>query len=413
MLISFIFALLSVLILSLSTGAVLYLFVLAIYGIIAFRHRKKPAGCVDRKYIILIPAHNEELLISSVIESLRQNDYPEENYEIIVIADNCDDDTAGIAREKGATAWERHDPEHKGKGFALEWAINRIDLNNVDIIAVIDADCIVDPDFLKITAGMIDSSNEVVQTSIGFTEVQKSTFAYLEYLSSLVENYLFYNPRAVLGLHCHLKGTGMVFKSSVFSEVTWSSHSITEDMDYSLNLNVHGKKVLYTTFTKVKTMSTVSFQQAFGQRVRGSSGIFQVIKKYFFKLFSLGIKRNDPELIESALSLLMLSRPTMIYVCIIAIILGLFGNSPVFTTIWGGILVILLIVYLFLGIFLSPVKGPFFKAVVLSPFFGIWLFLVQILSILGFRKSLTEQNSFVLILHGTYPSLSMYFENTY
>lgn len=395
MLVSFIFALLSVLILSLSTGAVLYLYVLSIYGIIAFRQGKKPAGRFDRKYIILIPAHNEELLISSTIESLRQNDYPENNFEIIVIADNCDDNTTGIAGEKGATVWERHDSEHKGKGFALEWAINRIDLNNVDIIAVIDADCIAEPDFLKITAGMIDSSSEVVQTFFGFTDVQKSTYAYLEYLSSLVENYLFYNPRAILGLHCHLLGSGMVFKAGIFSEVSWSSHAITEDADYSLELNVHGKKVLYTAFTGINQRSTVSFKQAFGQRVRGSSGIFQVIKKYFPKLLSLGIKRNDPELIESALSLLMLSRPSMIYVCLIAIILGLFGNSPVFTTIWGGILVILLIVYLFLGIFLSPVKGPLFKAVVLSPFFGAWLFFVQILSILGFRKSQwhrTERN---------------------
>ena len=387
MLISFIFALISVLILSLSTGAVLYLYVLSIYGIIAFHQRKKPDGRFDRKYVVLIPAHNEELLISDVIESLKQNDYPEENYEIIVIADNCEDRTAEIAKDKGATVWERHEPEHKGKGFALEWAINRIDLNSVDIIAIVDADCIVDSDFLKITAGMIDSSSEAVQTSIGFTEVQRSTYAYLEYLSSLVENYLFYNPRAVLGLHCHLKGTGMVFKASVFSEVIWSSHSITEDMDYSLNLNVHGKKVLYTTFTKVKTRATASFQQAFGQRVRGSSGIFQIIKKYFFRLFSLGIKRNDPELLESAMSLLMLSRPSMIYVCLIAIILGLFGNSPVFTSIWGGILVLLLIAYLFLGIFLSPVKGPLFKAVVLSPFFGVWLSIIQILSLLGFRKN--------------------------
>ncbi len=383
----FISTLFAILMLSLATGAILYLYILGGYGIIAFHKKKRAEYCFDKTFIVLIPAHNEELSVATAIRSIQKNDYPPERYEIIVIADNCTDATASLAGELGVMVWERHDADHKGKGYALDWAIGRIDPGSVDIIAIIDADNLVEPNFFKTVAGIINRGNEVVQTFFGFFEVEKSPYAYLQYLSNLTENHLFHNPRALLRLPGHLIGSGMVFKASIFSEVPWSSHSITEDSDYSMDLLVHAKKATYTAMTKVYQKPTRTFRQAFGQRVRGSSGVIQAIGKYFFKLIGLGFKRNDPSLFEFALSLLMLSRPSLIYLCFFAVILGIFGSCPILTSLWGIIAVIMLVIYLFLGIFLSPVKGPIIRAVLLSPVFGLWLLLIQLLSLFGFHKN--------------------------
>lgn len=377
----------AIIMLSAVACAVLYLYVLGTYGLFVFFRKKKADYRTDKRFIVLIPAHNEELLIAEVIKSIRANDYSPENYEIIIIADNCTDSTADIARELNVAVWERTENELRGKGYALGWAIDKIKLDSADIITVIDADNAVEPDFFKTVAGIIGRGIEVVQTFSGYHEVDKSPYAYLQYLSNLVENHLFYYPRSLWGLHNNLKGSGMAFRAGIFNEVPWLSHSITEDYDYSIDLLKNQKEIVYTPLTKVYEKPSRAFKQAFGQRVRGSSGVIQIIKRYFFKLLFTGLRRRDFVLCEYALSLLIASRPSLIYICVLAIVVGLFGHYPALTTLWGVAAIALLVIYLFLGALLHPQKGPIVKAVLLSPVFGVWLFVIQLLSACGFRKN--------------------------
>ena len=103
------------------------------------------------RFMAIIPAHNEENVIEALIESLKNQDYPKDKYDIYVIADNCTDRTPEIAREHGAIVMERFDEEHKTKGYALQWFLKqKIDEDApYDALCIFDADNIVDKDFLK------------------------------------------------------------------------------------------------------------------------------------------------------------------------------------------------------------------------------------------------------------------------
>lgn len=383
----FYFTLISFILLALISCSTTYLYFLGIYGIYLFRKKDQPKFNDEKIFKIFIPAYNEELIISNLINSLQNNDYKSENYEIIVIADNCKDDTAEIARGLNVTALERNDPINKGKGQALEWAFTKYNLDEIDIVCIIDADCIVESDFLKTLAGLIEEGHKMIQTYFGFFEFEKTAYAYLEYLSNLVENHIYYNPRSALGLYGSLLGSGMAFKPEVLKIAPWHSHSIVEDVDQSNKFTENGIKVHHCMTTKVYQKSTRYFNQAFKQRVRGSSGVFQIINKDFIRLLKIGIMKKDWRLVEYTFSLLILSRPSLIYISLLGVILGLLGNYQMISLWWGIGLSTLIVIYLYLGLLLKPEQGPKTKAIILSPFFGAWLLIVQVLSAFGYKKN--------------------------
>src|SRR4051812_744657 len=106
----------------------------------------------NTRFTILVPAHDEALVISECVRSLRAFDYPDEQWRVIVIADNCTDDTAALARTMGAHVYERTNPEQRGKGYALDWALSRLlheDKGWTEAVIVFDADTLVEPQFLQ------------------------------------------------------------------------------------------------------------------------------------------------------------------------------------------------------------------------------------------------------------------------
>ena len=148
----------------------LYYLFIALFGF----YKKKDTKTFEpqKKFAMLVAAHNEEVVIENLVESLKHLDYPKELYDIFVIADNCTDDTAKIARAAGANVFERFNKEKRGKGFALEWMFDKIFKmdTHYDGIAVFDADNLVDKNFLKemnnkmcegfkVVQGYIDSKN--------------------------------------------------------------------------------------------------------------------------------------------------------------------------------------------------------------------------------------------------------------
>ena len=118
----------------------------------------------DMRFDILVPAHNETAVIERTVRSLAAIDWPREHYRIIVIADNCTDDTAALARAAGAEVIERHDDQHRGKGYALEYGIARSAADGfAHAVAVIDADTEVTPNLLAACAARIEQGAAVMQ----------------------------------------------------------------------------------------------------------------------------------------------------------------------------------------------------------------------------------------------------------
>src|SRR5690606_10093754 len=104
------------------------------------------------RLLFLVPAHDEALLIEGCVRSILAMDYPADRREVVVIADNCTDGTADLARTAGATCLERADTERRGKPWALAWALERVDLGAFDAVVIIDADSLVDPSFARAMA---------------------------------------------------------------------------------------------------------------------------------------------------------------------------------------------------------------------------------------------------------------------
>ena len=128
----------------------------------------------NHKFMAIIPAHNEEAVVANLVESLKHQDYPKELYDIYVIADNCTDKTAEVARKAGAIVYERFDETKKTKGFALNWFLGqKIEEDaDYDAFCIFDADNIVDVNFLKNMNKKLCQGEDVVQ---GYRDIKNPT----------------------------------------------------------------------------------------------------------------------------------------------------------------------------------------------------------------------------------------------
>ena len=142
----------------------LYQFVISLCSFV--KVKDKPL-LVDKnhRFMLIIPAHNEEAVVGNLVESLKKLDYPKDLYDIYVIADNCTDATAKVAKEMGAIVYERFDEKHKTKGYALQWFLQqKIDEDApYDAFCIFDADNIVDDQFLKVMNRKLCQGEDVVQ----------------------------------------------------------------------------------------------------------------------------------------------------------------------------------------------------------------------------------------------------------
>ncbi len=131
------------------------------------RQRSLPVPKILRRFAIMVPAHNEEGVIENTLHSLKQIYYPSDKFDIIVIADNCVDRTAAIAREMNVTVLERFDTVNVGKGYALKWCMDRLidSENSYDAFVVIDADTVASANLLSVMNRHIESGAVCVQCS--------------------------------------------------------------------------------------------------------------------------------------------------------------------------------------------------------------------------------------------------------
>ena len=168
-----------------------YYWFLALYAL--FRMRKR--GLIEQEpthtFAIVIPAHNEEDVLCETLKSCSKLDYPKDKYRVFVIADNCSDRTAEIAKANGVICYERHDDVNIGKGFALSWAFERILPKNHDGFFVIDADCSVDAYALSVFDQYFKYGDRVLQANDVASNPDASPMSYAVAVGNAIENDLF------------------------------------------------------------------------------------------------------------------------------------------------------------------------------------------------------------------------------
>ena len=164
---------------------------------------------------VLVPAHDEEKGVAAAVGPLVEQDYPSERLDVIVIVDNCTDDTAAVAAAAGATVWERHDLSARGKGQALGWALARLrdQPRRPEAVLVVDADCIASANLCAVVAEEIaDRSVQAIQVRYDVSNPEESPTAALRAAGFILKHVIRSRGRARLGLSCGLFGSGMAFR---------------------------------------------------------------------------------------------------------------------------------------------------------------------------------------------------------
>ncbi len=247
----------------------------------------------NHKFMAIIPAHNEESVVKNLIESLKKQDYPENLLDIYVIADNCTDKTAEIAEEAGAIVYVRNHTEGKTKGHALQWFLSKKIEENADYDAfcVFDADNIVDQNFIKNMNKKLCQGEDVVQ---GYRDIKNPTDSWISSGYAIfywMMNRFYHLARYNLGLSPLINGTGFMVRFDVIKPNGWQTYTLTEDIEFSLQRIVAGKKLGWATDAIVYDEQPVGFKQSWSQRSRWTVGHIQCMGRYTKEL-AKSVKEN-------------------------------------------------------------------------------------------------------------------------
>ena len=261
-----------------------YQLVISLCSFIKFKDKPKVID-KNHKFLMIIPAHNEEDVIENLIESLKTQKYPKELYDIYVITDNCTDNTEKIAKELGANVFVRKekDKEKQTKGYALQTFLNKI-LNNkkmdYDAFCVFDADNIVDENFLFAMNKHLCQGEDVVQ---GYRDIKNPTDSWISAGYAIfywTMNRFYHLARYNAGLSPLINGTGFMVKFECIKDTGWNTNTLTEDIEFSLKRIIQGKKLGWATDAIVYDEQPVKFKPSWSQRSRWTIGHLQCLQEY-------------------------------------------------------------------------------------------------------------------------------------
>lgn len=262
-----------------------YLIFLTIAAIRAPQQTPLPSFNPTHRFVILIPAHNEEVLVSTTLKALSKLDYPADLFSIHVVADNCTDQTAIKARECGVAVYERTDADLRGKGYALQWLLETLWENDVphDAVCILDADSILSTNFLRVMDARLSRGERVIQAYYSVRDTGRSSTGSLRYAALAAVHYLRAQGRMMLGGSVGLKGNGMVFIADLLKQYRWSA-SITEDIDQHMALILNGERVTFAPDAIVWGEMPDTLANSETQIARWESGRLQMARRHITPL---------------------------------------------------------------------------------------------------------------------------------
>lgn len=386
----------------------IYQLVISVCALIKFKE-KPLVDDKENRFMMIIPAHNEEKVVKELIESLKELDYKKDLYDIYVIADNCTDNTAKIASDAGAIVYERFDEKHKTKGYALQWFLQQKIEEDApyDAFCIFDADNIVDKKFLKAMNKKLNQGEDVVQ---GYRDIKNPadswvTAGYAIFYWTM--NRFYHLARYNLGLSPLINGTGFMVKFDVVKPNGWQTKTLTEDIEFSLKRIIEGKKLGWATDAIVYDEQPIGFKQSWSQRSRWTVGHMQCLKEYT-KPLAVAVKDNKTIMNFDGL-LYMLGTVPMFVLTILLLILNvvifLANGMTVSQLIWNAVKYIVPTFFLpiFTGILImvidkKPIR-PMIKGLALYPLFlGSWL-------LINFKCLFKRETSWEKIEHNVSKSI--------
>jgi exopolysaccharide biosynthesis WecB/TagA/CpsF family protein len=312
------------------------------------KSKRRQSSDHRQRLAVLIPAHNEEQVLgatlSSLIPQLKSGD------EVIVVADNCDDSTAAIARQHGAKVIERNDSVRRGKGYALDFGIRHLEKDAPGIVVMMDADCHIHEGALEALAAQVAQTGKPAQAVYLLERPSRpGPKDLVSALAFMVKNLVRPSGLGRLGLPCLLTGTGMAFPWPVIRRAKLATGNIVEDMQLGLDLALAGHAPLFCEQARVTGKLPEQRRAAVSQRTRWEHGHLQTLFTQVPRLLKGAVRRRSFFAFALALELAVppLSLLVMLFIAAIGagVLAARYGASWVAPNLLlgGGVMVLLCI----------------------------------------------------------------------
>ncbi|MCP4605959.1 MAG: glycosyltransferase family 2 protein [Proteobacteria bacterium] len=279
---------------------------LGVLAALAWRIRSPKSDEAVLRFAMVVPSHNEQENIGDTVRNLLSVNYPSHLRNVVVVADNCTDDTLHEAKSAGAEVLERIDEEKRGKGFALAFAFEKILREGIyDAVVVVDADTVVSENLLRAFETRLQSGEQAIQAEYGVRNVEASWRTRL----MAIALGMFHRTRSLarerMGLSVGLRGNGMCFSTNLIKNHPHRAFSLVEDIEYGIELGLSGIRVAFAQEAYVLGEMVAKGNTAVSQRQRWERGRWDLTKKYFPILLSKAYHGKSLLLWDLAMDLLV------------------------------------------------------------------------------------------------------------
>ena len=341
---------------------------------IALRRRvpRPPRVAHVPRFLLLVPAHNEELLLPACLASLMRLRYPAQRMDVVVIADNCTDRTAEIARGAGVRCLVRHAPADRGKPRAIAWALTQVRVADYAAVAIIDADTEVDRDFTAQLASVAPLENKALQPYNGVSNRTENALTRMSAVLSAANHGHAYVLKTRAGVNVPLSA-GMCIGSGVLATHGWTVSSLSEDWELYALLTTRGIAVESVPGAQIRAQEAASLKTSASQRRRWTAGKVAVLLRYAWPLIrsrEAGIARKVDALAELSAVGPVLHAGIVSLAVATALLLRPPGWTGIALMLLAGLLRPLVYTAAAIGTDPEPIRAV--RAFLFLPFYAVW-----------------------------------------